>query len=112
LGKHREKIDIVARILMAAANNAGKTQIMYEANLNYDMLKKYLVEIIGYQLLYFDDSAHYQVTDRGHEFLEAYKKYSKVNKYKERQLRLAKTKKEKVKKLLFGTDSNLESDPT
>jgi predicted transcriptional regulator len=112
LGKHREKIDIVARLLTAVANNAGKTQMMYEANLNYDTLKKYLVEIAGYQLLYFDDLAHYQVTDRGHEFLEAYKKYSKVNKYKERQLRLANTKKDKVKKLLFGQHSVPESDPT
>jgi predicted transcriptional regulator len=112
LGKHREKIDIVAKILMAAANNAGKTQIMYEANLNYEMLKKYLVEITRYQLLHFDDAAHYQVTDRGHEFLEAYKKYSKVNKYKEKQLRLAKTKKEKVKELLFRPHFNPESDLT
>jgi predicted transcriptional regulator len=99
MGKHRDKIDIVAKILTSASKNVGKTQIMYEANLNYDMLKKYLAETIGYQLIHFDDVQRYQITEKGREFLEAYEKYSKANKHREQQMRVILTKKKELEKL-------------
>ncbi len=101
MGKHRDKVDIVAKILMAASQNVGKTQIMYQANLNYDMLMKYLTEALNFQFIMLDsERRYYQITNKGQEFLEAYKEYSKANKKKERQLRITITKRRDLEKLL------------
>ncbi|MGE5662393.1 MAG: winged helix-turn-helix domain-containing protein [Ignavibacteriales bacterium] len=101
MGKHRDKVDIVAKVLMAASQNVGKTQIMYQANLNYDMLMKYLTEALNFQFVMLDsESRFYQITDKGQEFLEAYREYSKANKKKERQLRITITKRKDLEKML------------
>ena len=44
---YRERLDIVADMLQVV-NEAGakKTQIMYKANLSYNLLKKYLADIV------------------------------------------------------------------
>ncbi|HLN45640.1 MAG: winged helix-turn-helix domain-containing protein [Chloroflexota bacterium] len=101
MGKHRDKVDIVAKVLMAASQNVGKTQIMYQANLNYDMLMKYLTEALNFQFVMLDSERRfYQITDKGQEFLEAYREYSKANKKKERQLRITITKRKDLEKML------------
>lgn len=101
MGKHRDKVDIVAKILMAASQNVGKTQIMYQANLNYDMLMKYLTEALNFQFIMLDSERRfYQITDKGQDFLEAYREYSKANKKKERQLRITITKRKDLEKML------------
>ncbi len=111
MGKHRDKVDIVAKILMAASQNVGKTQIMYQANLNYDMLMKYLTETINYQFIMVNsERRYYQITDKGQEFLEAYKKYSKANKKKERQLRITITKRRDLEKLFPKKFAFVRSD--
>lgn len=99
MGKHRDKIDIVAKILNAARQNVGKTQIMYQANLNYDMLKKYLARITDYEFIFLDEKQHYQITEKGQGFLDTYRKYSKASKKKERQLRAITTKKKALEEL-------------
>lgn len=101
MGKHRDKVDIVAKVLMAASQNVGKTQIMYQANLNYDMLMKYLTEALNFQFIMLNSERRfYQITDKGQEFLEAYREYSKANKKKERQLRITITKRKDLEKML------------
>jgi predicted transcriptional regulator len=100
LGNYRGRLDIIADILQVASRNAKKTQIMYQANLSYKVLQRYLAEILAASLVnYHDEKQHYMITDKGREFLEAYDKYSKTNKHIEQRLNDVQTKKACLEKL-------------
>jgi predicted transcriptional regulator len=87
MGNYRGRLDIIADILNVASRNAKKTQIMYQANLSYKVLQRYLAEVVGAQLINFEgEKQYFQLTDKGREFLEAYQKYSKTNKHIEKRL--------------------------
>jgi predicted transcriptional regulator len=87
LGNYRGRLDIIADILRVASQNAKKTQIMYQANLSYKVLQRYLRDITEASLLRFESAEqHYVVTLKGQEFLEAYKDYAKTNRSIERRL--------------------------
>jgi predicted transcriptional regulator len=87
LGNYRGKLDIIADILQVASQNAKKTQIMYQANLSYKVLKRYLREITEASLVSFETVDQcYVLTPKGQEFLEAYKDYTKSNKSIEKRL--------------------------
>ena len=94
MGVYRGRLDIIADILNVASTNAKKTQIMYQANLSYKVLQKYLADIATAQLISFEgEKRSYSLTDKGREFLDAYEKYSKTNKYVEKRLNDIATKK-------------------
>ncbi len=100
LGNYRRRLDIIADILNAASRNARKTQIMYQANLSYKVLQKYLAEVADAQLIsYADKKQHYLLTDKGREFLQVYEKYSRSNKYAEKRLNDLETKKQVLDRL-------------
>ena len=81
MGIYRDRLDIIADILEVASRNAKKTQIMYQANLSYKVLQKYLIEISEAALLDFHNvNQSYFVTPKGREFLETYREYSKSSK--------------------------------
>ena len=103
MGRHREKIDIIASILTEAEKGSGKTHIMYYANLNYDQLRKYISEISERGLVVLDGSQrHFQVTDLGRTFLETYKKYFKATKQTARQLNEVSAMKKLLENMLIG----------
>jgi predicted transcriptional regulator len=78
LGIYRDRLDIIADILEVANRNAKKTQIMYQANLSYKVLQKYLTEMSEAMLLEFQElKQSYFVTPKGKEFLQTYREYSK-----------------------------------
>ena len=84
---YRRKLDIIADMLLVASNGAKKTQIMYQANLSYRLLTKYLEEVRKAYLLSFErKQRRYIVTSKGQQFLEVYKEYSKRNKVVEKRL--------------------------
>ncbi len=94
MGSYRSRLEIIADILNVASRNAKKTQIMYQANLSYNVLQRYLAEIMGASLMNFESEKQcYQLTDKGRTFLEAYQKYTKTNKHIEKRLSDAATKK-------------------
>ena len=94
MGNYRGRLDIIADILNVASRNAKKTQIMYQANLSYKVLQRYLTEIVNAQLINYEyEKQLFQLTDKGREFLEAYQKYSKTNKHVEKRLNDIATKK-------------------
>jgi predicted transcriptional regulator len=100
LGNYRGRLDIIADILHVASRNAKKTQIMYQANLSYKVLQRYLAEITGASLINFEDEKHcYMLTAKGREFLEAYQKYSKTNKHIEKRINDVLSKKQVLEKL-------------
>jgi predicted transcriptional regulator len=81
LGSYRSKLDIIADILQVVSQNAKKTQIMYQANLSYKVLQRYLRNITAASLIDFENSEQcYVLTPKGQEFLQAYREYDKTNK--------------------------------
>ena len=49
---------------------------MYQANLSYKVLQRYLNEIVEASLVTFEDANQlYLLTGKGHEYLDAYKEY-------------------------------------
>ena len=80
-------MDIIADMLLVASNGAKKTQIMYKANLSYRLLTKYLEQVRKAYLISFErKQRRYVLTDKGQQFLEAYKVYSKTSKHVEKSL--------------------------
>jgi predicted transcriptional regulator len=68
----RNDLDICARILEVSRMGARKTQIVYQSNLNFRMVKKYLKRLIEGGLLQAGDR-FYITTAKGLRFLEQYK---------------------------------------
>jgi predicted transcriptional regulator len=101
LGSYRGKLDIIADILTAASRKPKKTQIMYQANLSFRVLQKYLAEISGAALICFEDETQcYALTSKGKEFLEAYMQYSKTNRHAEKIISEVNSKKQTLEKLV------------
>jgi predicted transcriptional regulator len=87
LGSYRGRLDIIADILRIASGNAKKTQIMYQANLSYKVLTKYLTEVSEASLIDFEcEKQCYMLTAKGRDFLETYKEYYRGNRHIEKRL--------------------------
>jgi len=72
---------------VVSQGGAKKTQIMYQANLSYKLLTKYLAEVVEARLIRLQRKERiYVITSKGIEFLEKYKKYSRHNKHIEKRL--------------------------
>ena len=100
MGSYRGRLDIIADILRVASRNAKKTQIMYQANLSYKVLQRYLAEIIEASLISFEDEKRcYMLTAKGRDFLEAYEEYSEINRHVEKRLNDVRTSKRVLERL-------------
>lgn len=87
MGNYRSRLDIIADVLKAASDGAKKTWIMYKSNLSYELLTKYLEEIVAAELIVFEaNTQKYVITSKGREFLRKYKEYWRHSKRLERQL--------------------------
>ena len=71
--KRRNNRDVEADILRVAISHGGarKTQIVYEANLNFAIVKGYLASLLQRGLIEHDGSL-YIPTERATAYLEAY----------------------------------------
>jgi len=65
----RSKIDISADILNIATKGANKTQIVYGANLNFDIANKYL-DMLQNKGLIEQNGDMYLTTDKGKTYQE------------------------------------------
>jgi predicted transcriptional regulator len=100
LGSYRGRLDIIADILHVVSQNPKKTQIMYQANLSYKVLTKYLTEVSEASLIDFEHKKRcYMLTAKGKEFLEAYKEYSRDNRHIEKRLNEINGKKKVLEEL-------------
>ena len=76
---HRGNFDIIADILDASYGGARKTNLMYRCNLSFKQLKGYSGFLVGTGLLRLNgrtsrsDVAMFEVTEKGREFLKAYR---------------------------------------
>ena len=88
MGSYRNRLEIIADMLhVVNEGSVKKTQIMYQANLSYKLLTKYLTEVIEAGLVRLQRNERiYVITSKGIEFLEKYKKFSRRNKHIEDSL--------------------------
>jgi predicted transcriptional regulator len=104
LTTYRSRMEIIADILHVVSREAKKTQIMYQANLSYKLLAKYLTEVRKAYLISFEKKKGcYVLTSKGTEFLERYKEYSKRNRHIEKQLDDVNVERRVLEKLCSGT---------
>ena len=74
VNQRRSDVEIIAEMLRIGMNGAAKTKIMYNANMSYSQMKKYLRFLIGQG--YLDSvrvgnlSVTYQATERGLNLLK------------------------------------------
>jgi len=76
----------VVDILSVAEKGANKTKIMYQANLSYTLLGKYLTQVLDAGLLSFDGAGRYRLTRRGQDFLDKYRGYVRARRLLEEGL--------------------------
>ncbi len=79
MGKYRSRLQIVADMLSVVSGNddSRKTRIMYLANLSWDLLNRYLDNLLESGLLSCDSLGCYVLTRKGKQFLHRINEYSK-----------------------------------
>jgi len=73
--KNRCSLEIVGDVLSIASAKVKKTRIMYQANLSYVQLEKYLRVLLDGGLVQCDKDSCYLITQKGREFLKTYADY-------------------------------------
>ena len=73
VNQRRSDVEIIAEMLRIGANGAAKTKIMYNANMSYSQMKKYLSFLLhqGYvdSVRTGNPTVTYQVTEKGLDLL-------------------------------------------
>lgn len=74
MNQRRSNIEIIADMLRVGENGAGKTEIMYSANMSYAQIQKYLAFLLSHGFInkvkVGNPAVTYQVTDKGGELLK------------------------------------------
>ncbi len=74
VNRRRSDIEIMADMLKVGENGAGKTKIMYSANMSYSQIQKYLGYLMAQgfidRMQMGNPSVTYQVTDSGLKLLQ------------------------------------------
>ncbi len=74
VNRRRSDIEIIADMLEVGENGAGKTEIMYSANMSYAQIQKYLGYLVAQgfidKMQMGNPSVTYKVTDNGLKLLE------------------------------------------
>ena len=67
----RNSLDICADLLKIARDGARKTQLVYKANLNFSIIKKYIerLKVNGFLV---SKNGYYITTERGSKFIDQY----------------------------------------
>jgi len=85
--KRRDRLYIIAEILVIAKDGSLKTQIMYRANLSFAQLNEYLTFLIKMELLKVNTEngkTIYKTTIKGVKYLENYEEISNLLRKEER----------------------------
>ncbi|MGB8707588.1 MAG: winged helix-turn-helix domain-containing protein [Dehalococcoidia bacterium] len=69
MNQRRSNIEIIGDMLKVGENGAGKTEIMYSANMSYSQIQKYLGFLIGHGFIDRVEIGNpvvtYRVTEKG-----------------------------------------------
>ena len=75
INRRRSNIEIIAEMLRTGENGAGKTEIMYSANMSFSQIQRYLDYLVSQGFINrvnMDNTmVAYQVTDSGLKLLKA-----------------------------------------
>ena len=105
MAKYRDRLQIIADMLSIVSEGARKTRIMYQANLSYKLLCRYLSEVLDAGLVAYNDEDCYVLTAKGEEFLSRYGEYSRLCKDLEEQLGLVNGEKSVLEKMCMNDDA-------
>lgn len=88
MGKHRSRLNILAKILSVVSTNNGakKTQIMYQAYLSYKLLVQYLNDLTKAGLVVCGEENYYKLTTKGEDFLTKLGEYVNLRKNVDEQV--------------------------
>ena len=100
--KYRGRLQIIADILSVVRDGAKKTHVMYQANLSFTLLKRYLTEVLEAGLVRCDDEDCYKLTRRGRSFLDRFGEYSKRCERVEEELNNVNDEKTVLENLIGG----------
>ena len=73
----RDRFEIIYRILKNCEIATQKTRIMYNSNLSYEQLQKYIKFLVSINLLEEiekDGKTFYQINESGKEFIDEYRR--------------------------------------
>jgi predicted transcriptional regulator len=73
--KNRRRLDIISDMLSVARVEVRKTKIMYQANLSYGQVERYLKSLLENGLVECRNKSFYLITWKGKEFLQMYTDY-------------------------------------
>jgi len=103
MGKYRSKLQIIADILLVSSKGAKKTWIMYQANLSYALLNRYLAEVMDAGLVSFVGSGDcYNITRKGQEFLDKFSEYFERRRQLEEQISGIDSEKMNLEKMIHS----------
>lgn len=102
MGKYRDRLQIIADILSVVREGAKKTHVMYQANLSFTLLKRYLTEVLEAGLVRCEDKDSYTLTRRGQSFLDRFSAYSKRCERVEQELNHVNNDKTVLENLIDG----------
>ena len=106
MGNYRDRLQIIADILTVVSKEAKKTQIMYQANLSYHLLCRYLTEVTKTGLIVLQDKDRYVLSEKGKEYLDKHEEYSKRCRNLEKQRFSANDAKLRLEKLIPSQRNN------
>ena len=86
MAKYRGRLEIIADVLDVVKGGAKKTRIMYQANLSYKLLIRYLKDVIDTGLARKADGNTYTLTAKGADFLRQFQGYCALREEVEEQL--------------------------
>ena len=76
--KKRNRLEIISEMLALAENGSRKTNIMYRANLSYDLLVHYMSVLRGNELLETSDGTIFFLTRKGRRFLKEFRELTEL----------------------------------
>jgi len=110
MSKYRDRLRIIADILSVVNGRAKKTRIMYQANLSYRLLCRYLDKVMDAGLVRFEGDDCYVLTGKGKEYLDRHEEYSKRCENLENYVNQVNSKRTALQKMCFNasrTDGSL-----
>jgi len=104
--KYRHNLEIVRDILLIASVKVKKTRIMYQANLSYTHMVKYLNSLLESGLIECDEDSCYFITKKGKEFLQKYNDYLERRKRIREEMKGADTDRLLLRNMCFNNEGN------
>ena len=108
--KNRSSLEIVRDVLSVATQRCKKTQILYDAHLNYRLLEKYLSNLLENCLLDQVDDSYYLITSKGKNFLQNYEEHIERCRKIDKDIRHVLKEKMALKNMYFNNGQKSEKD--